>query len=252
MSRISQRVLCLGPQLQMQMGGFVGAGPNDNLMSNQGPQVPEQPYMQQQSIIYVFSTELANRAATLVQEQRFPSIIEVHMQEKETQRILDHNFFNRPPGPFSQRSGIWPAVQRAGHGHPGDRMATGRPFPVRKTTLNTNASANATALGATLADNMLTPEQARLRADKLERLRQMQEKLLPGEDISGSFAGMMSGGGAGGPASPAPPPPPPYSLCSHSAPGNTLFSQGTVRGISPTVQRNICPLLVQTIVELAV
>lgn len=228
------------------IGQGPGSGPNPQNMGgamnpispgpNQGPQVPEQPYMQQQSYIFVFSTELANRAADAVFQGRFPSIIDAHMQEKETQNILSRNVLNRPPG--LQRSHLWPGLQRSGSGQgpPGQMMAAGPngPGPVYRNNFAGCKNNNQFGQGppnmpysaqqqqqqnfnepCTLPDNMLTAEQARIRADKLEKLRQMKEKLLPDDDGSGG-PGQGPGAmmGMGGPA-----PPPPYPFPGNPSPG---------------------------------
>jgi hypothetical protein len=63
---------------------------NQNMAPNQKSSMTmESQYMQQQSQIFVFNTQLANDAAEAVDSGSFPSIIEYHCGNPDTKRLLE-------------------------------------------------------------------------------------------------------------------------------------------------------------------
>ncbi|GAB6030728.1 hypothetical protein CHUAL_007579 [Chamberlinius hualienensis] len=60
-----------------------------NLPNDMTPSTMEAQYMQQQSQIFVFSTQLANKAAEAVMQGQFPSIIACHCAQPGTKSILE-------------------------------------------------------------------------------------------------------------------------------------------------------------------
>uniref|UniRef100_A0A8D8PVR7 Protein BCL9 homolog n=1 Tax=Cacopsylla melanoneura TaxID=428564 RepID=A0A8D8PVR7_9HEMI len=71
-----------------------------NVINKQQPQTMEAQYMQQQSQIFVFSTQLANKAAEGVLGGQYPSIISYHCSQPKTKKYLEKhplkiNQFNR-------------------------------------------------------------------------------------------------------------------------------------------------------------
>jgi len=66
---------------------------NNNNTNNIGPQkasmTMDSQYMQQQSQIFVFNTQMANRAAEAVDSGQFSSIIDFHCSNPETKRLLE-------------------------------------------------------------------------------------------------------------------------------------------------------------------
>lgn len=58
-------------------------------------------YMQQQSQIFVFSTNLANRSAEAVRSGQYPTIIAYHCDQPETKKFLQVNRFEQRFGTIS-------------------------------------------------------------------------------------------------------------------------------------------------------
>lgn len=66
------------------------------MCNNMGPVGPmkgsvDQQYMQHQSKIFVFNTEMVNQAAEAVDNRQFPSIIDYHLATIETKKFLEKN-----------------------------------------------------------------------------------------------------------------------------------------------------------------
>lgn len=56
-----------------------------------GTNAGEAQYMQQQSQIFVFSTQMANKGAEMVMQGQFPTIIAYHMAQPNTKKYLEVN-----------------------------------------------------------------------------------------------------------------------------------------------------------------
>ena len=61
----------------------LGPGPHQTMSMSMEP-----PFMQQQSQIFVFSTGLANKAADMVQQGLYKSMLGYHMDQPNTKKFL--------------------------------------------------------------------------------------------------------------------------------------------------------------------
>ncbi|XP_059175649.1 B-cell CLL/lymphoma 9-like protein [Physella acuta] len=77
----------------------------------------EPPFMQQQSEIFVFSTNMANQAAESVQQGHYKSILQFHMDHPETKAFLQKN-----PLKANYRQGMAPNMMGGMKGQPGHGM----------------------------------------------------------------------------------------------------------------------------------
>ncbi|CAG2069089.1 unnamed protein product, partial [Timema podura] len=84
------------PPINLPMSSSTGPPPNgvqplpSNVINKQ-PGTMEAQYMQQQSLIFVFSTNLANKSAEAVLRGHFPSIIAYHYTQPGTKKYLEVN-----------------------------------------------------------------------------------------------------------------------------------------------------------------
>lgn len=147
----------------------------------QPQQIPHQPYMQEQSIVFVFSTELGNQAAEAVGTGLFPSIIHYHCAQESTQRMLKNYGYNgippqclRPPmemmrsppgrGQFHQRSNS-----------NGNLMSRQYGGPPNAGIVPLSPPPNGQMMENGQMGNDLQMSMAPDKAQKLQRLRMMQE-----------------------------------------------------------------------------
>ena len=71
-------------------GGAPAAQPLPSSVINKQPMTADAQYMQQQSHIFVFSTQLANKAyEAVVLQSQFPTIIAYHCSQPGTKKYLD-------------------------------------------------------------------------------------------------------------------------------------------------------------------
>lgn len=70
----------VGNVLAKQMGAGANAG--------------EAQYMQQQSQIFVFTTQMANKGAEAVMQGQYPTIIAYHMAQPSTKKFLEVQIFH--------------------------------------------------------------------------------------------------------------------------------------------------------------
>lgn len=84
-------------QVMPQQGGLGQCGTVQPLPANmihKQPSTIDAQYMQQQSQIFVFSTQLANKAAEAVLQGQFPSVIAYHCSQPGTKSFLEvTNYF---------------------------------------------------------------------------------------------------------------------------------------------------------------
>ncbi|XP_037077159.1 B-cell CLL/lymphoma 9-like protein [Pollicipes pollicipes] len=120
------------------------AQPLPSSVINKQPMTADAQYMQQQSHIFVFSTQLANRAFESVVQSQYPTIIAYHCSQPGTKKYLDRN-----PLKLSQFSRSASAPQLYNCKRP------------------------------RLPDEELTPEQRHHRASQLATLKRIGEMLLP-------------------------------------------------------------------------
>ena len=74
-------------------GGAPAAQPLPSSVINKQPMTADAQYMQQQSHIFVFSTQLANKAyEAVVLQSQFPTIIAYHCSQPGTKKYLDVSY----------------------------------------------------------------------------------------------------------------------------------------------------------------
>lgn len=76
------------PLMSNVLGGGNASG-NKQSNANSGNMDAQQQYMQQQSQIFVFSTNLANKSAESVLAGQYPTIIAYHCAQPRTKKFLE-------------------------------------------------------------------------------------------------------------------------------------------------------------------
>ncbi|XP_055343242.1 LOW QUALITY PROTEIN: trithorax group protein osa-like [Paramacrobiotus metropolitanus] len=171
---------------------------------NHGPPVPEQPYMQRQSFIFVFNTEMANHAADLVGQGRYSSILDYHTEIPETRRFLAQH--GNPGGLYLKRTmdggmgkadprqpapGWPPEMQmRQGGGMPPYQV----PFPGKGGGMppgQMRLQPNMEMLPGGPMPGMEEPSARESKQAKLEKLQQLKNKFLPAENVGEMPYGMQ-------------------------------------------------------------
>lgn len=85
------------PPIPMSMGA---SGPMDGIQSlpssvvNKQPSTLEAQFMQQQSQVFVFSTDMANKSAESVMKGIHKTIIEYHCAQPKTRKYLEVSFIH--------------------------------------------------------------------------------------------------------------------------------------------------------------
>ena len=89
--------LPLAPPTSGAAGGAPAAQPLPSSVINKQPMTADAQYMQQQSHIFVFSTQLANKAyEAVVLQSQYPTIIAYHCSQPGTKKYLDVSGWRAP------------------------------------------------------------------------------------------------------------------------------------------------------------
>ncbi|XP_066900743.1 protein BCL9 homolog [Halyomorpha halys] len=178
-----------------------GVQPLPSNVVNKQPVTMEAQYMQQQSQIFVFSTNLANKAAEAVLQGQYASIISYHCAQPRTKKYLEGT---TQPNQILQNScnTNLNVEQNSGKGpitsHPNlmnshtNSLLNDAIMPLGELNQDIGITPPQPLAGVKVPDENLTPQQRQHREEQLATLRKMQQILFP-EALSGPEEGSNSG-----------------------------------------------------------